>query len=110
MDCDHAVVDSDYTHTHTHTHTYLRIESTLLTWFAVDSDIMSLHITSLLNHDIYATPSFSVVNLYLKLWMQSSVGPKVLCIRCGKIKKSINLKLRFVCILCLFALLSVQCL
>jgi len=46
------------THTHTHTHTHLRIESMLLKWFAIDSDITSLHF-SVVNHDIYATPSFN---------------------------------------------------
>jgi hypothetical protein len=51
------------------THSHLRIESTLLKWFAVDSDITSLHF-AIVNHDIYLTPSSSVVNLDLTLWPQ----------------------------------------
>jgi len=71
-------------------HTHLRIENTLLKWFAIDSDITSLHFT-VVNYDIYATPSFSVVNWDLKLWMQSSAGPKVCALDAGKLKNRYTL-------------------
>ena len=117
LDCEHAAVDMCRTVSmllwtciglwacycgqwiHTHTHTW---ELKVHCWSGLQLILTSLHFT-VVSCDIYATPSFSVINLDLKLWMQSSVGPKVLCIRCWKIQISINLKLRvvhflFVCI------------